>query len=208
METPLIIGIAGGSGSGKTTFATRLSQSLNSKSLDVQIIRQDNYYHDQSNKFDHDGGCVNFDHPDSIDFNLMHKQIEDLKNNIEIKIPVYDFATHSRLQETIKSKQTEVILLDGILLYTFKPLNSILDIKLFIDCPEDIRFERRLKRDTLERGRTVEGVKNQFENQVKPMHDIFVEPSKNISDDIVYIENFDKKVFQWTNKIEELLQSK
>jgi uridine kinase len=206
MINPIIIGVAGGSGSGKTTFAEELSNRLNSNTqTHSQIIKQDNYYHDQSDKFDHDGGNVNFDHPESIDFNFMVRQLSDLKKNIEINIPIYDFATHSRKKDTIPSKPTKIILIDGILLYTCKPLNSILDYKLFVDCPEEIRYSRRLKRDISERGRTEEGVKAQFHTQVKPMHDLYVEPSKGLSCDIINIENFEKKLSEWTIKIRSLL---
>jgi len=206
MINPLIIGVAGGSGSGKTTFAEELSSRLNSDSnYYSQIIRQDNYYHDQSNKFDHDGGSVNFDHPDSIDFKFMVKQLSELKENKEVNIPIYDFSTHSREEQTIASKPTKIILIDGILLYTCKALNSILDYKLFVDCPEEIRYSRRLKRDITERGRTEEGVKAQFETQVKPMHDLYVEPTKSLSCDVINIENFQNKLLEWTTKVQSLI---
>lgn len=193
-----IIGISGGSGSGKTTFADLLNQKINdTNKYSCQVIKQDNYYHDQSDKFDHDGGSVNFDHPSSIDFELMVSQVKKLKTNTPVKMPNYDFATHSRLTQVTNIEPTSFILIDGILLYTCRELLNILDHKLYVDCPEQIRFERRLKRDIEERGRTKEGVLAQFKAQVKPMHDEFVEPSKGFACDIINIENFDEKLDHW-----------
>jgi uridine kinase len=205
MTKPIIIGVAGGSGSGKTTFARMLSLNLEKLDIKVQTIKQDNYYHDQSDKFDHDGGSVNFDHPNSIDFKLLEQQLKALKNGNNIKMPFYDFSTHKRITDTILTKPTKVILIDGILLYTSTSLIEAIDHKLFVDCPEDTRYKRRLKRDIEERGRTKEGVKIQFDTQVKPMHDQFVEPSKSLSCEIITTSNFEQKLVDWTKKIKSLL---
>jgi len=195
----IIIGIAGGSGSGKTTFAKRLLDSLGKENC--SILGQDSYYIDQSHRFDKDGGAVNFDHPDSLDFPLMAQHFEQLKQGQNIEVPIYDFATHTRGAQTNSLEVKKYILVDGILLFSQKVVLPHLDIKIYIDCPEELRFERRLNRDVKERGRTPEGVKEQFLKQVKPMHDQFVETSKGLSDDIVTVENFDEKVQLWTDKV-------
>lgn len=178
-----IIGVAGGSGSGKTYLARALHQKLGD--VISAIIYQDNYYIDQSARFDHDGGSVNFDHPDSLDFDLLAKHLENLKHGHEIEIPVYDFVTHSRQSKTIKQKPQKVILVDGILLLSQPHVRKHFDISIFVDTSEQLRFERRLKRDVEERGRTPQGVKAQFEKQVKPMHDQFVQPSKSHADHVI-----------------------
>lgn len=193
-----IIGVAGGSGSGKTTFVKRLLESLKD---DCALISQDNYYHDQSDKFDHDGGSVNFDHPDSLDFDLMRKHLEVLKSGLAIESPRYDFATHTRSKKTDTLMSKPIIIIDGILILSAPQIVEMLDHKIFIDCNEKLRFQRRLKRDVEQRGRTPEGVENQFFKQVKPMHDEFVEPCKKCASDIVGIENFDEKVSYWLEKL-------
>lgn len=198
-----IIGIAGGSGSGKTTFATRLRTLLGEQHSEV--LGQDSYYIDQSNRFDHDGGSVNFDHPSSLDFPLMAQHLQKLKQGLTIKVPIYDFATHKRLPAADILTPKRVIFVDGILIFSQPNVVDCLDHKIFIDCDEGTRYERRLNRDVKERGRTPEGVEAQFIKQVKPMHDKFVEPSKSVACDIVNIENFDHKVEAWCNKIKDLL---
>lgn len=170
-----ILGVAGGSGSGKTFFAQALAKKLGEQAF---VLYQDNYYIDQSHKFDFDGGSVNFDHPDALDFDLMAEHLKSLKDGEDIRIPKYDFATHSRMEETIFQPWKRVVIVDGILILTQPKLLEIFDDAIFVETPEDIRFARRLNRDVVERGRTPEGVKAQFEKQVKPMHDLFVEPSK------------------------------
>jgi len=190
--TPKIIAIAGGSGSGKTTFAKRLLEKLGSST--AVILGQDNYYRDQSHKFDKDGGAVNFDHPDSLEFSLMAKHLSELKKGLTVEIPLYDFATHKRKSESIKLAPHPIILVDGILILSQAILLPQFDYKVFIDCDETTRFTRRLSRDVIERGRTPEGVRNQFYKQVKPMHDEFVEQSKNIADLVINKENFDAQL--------------
>ncbi len=175
----LIIGVAGGSGSGKTFFAETLAKKLGPEHSFV--LYQDNYYIDQSNKFDHDGGSVNFDHPDAIDFDLLASHLDKLKRGFNIEIPIYDFATHKRLDQTIKQPHKSVVIVDGILILTQPKVRQYFDECIFVHTPEEIRFQRRLTRDVNERGRTPEGVKAQFQRQVKPMHDQFVEPSKEFA---------------------------
>ncbi|PIK14943.1 uridine kinase [Halobacteriovorax sp. JY17] len=195
----IIVGVAGGSGSGKTTFARRLREKLGES--ECCVLGQDSYYFDQSNKFDHDGGSVNFDHPESLDFDLLAKHLSELKKGHSIDVPVYDFATHSRSSEPERMEPRKYIFVDGILIFSQPQVVKELDYKIFIDCPEDLRFERRLHRDIHERGRTKEGVRNQFYKQVKPMHDLFVEPSKTEACDIINVENFVEKVDKWGEKL-------
>lgn len=175
-KRPYVVGVAGGSGSGKTYFASALSRRLGHKAC--SILYQDNFYFDQSARFDFDGGSVNFDHPDSIDFGLLAERLKELRKGDGCEIPVYDFVTHSRKKETVRMEPTPIILVDGILIFHSPEVRALFDDLVFFDTPEALRFQRRLDRDVNERGRTPEGVQNQFEKQVKPMHDQFVEPSK------------------------------
>lgn len=194
MEQPqslFILGVSGGSGSGKTTFSRRLAQRLGPDK--AVIIAQDNYYIDQSHRFDGDGGSVNFDHPDSLDFDLMACHLQQLRAGQEIEVPMYDFKTHTRLDQTIPVAPRAVIIVDGILLLSQPHVRAQFCDSVFVDCPEQLRFERRLKRDVEERGRTPEGVRKQFEKQVKPMHDLFVQPSMvNAGHVIQDLQEFDQ----------------
>lgn len=176
MFKPYIIGVAGGSGSGKTHFAKALQEALGEDQC--LILYQDNYYFDQSARFDGDGGSVNFDHPSSLDFELMATSLRTLKQGLATPVPVYDFVTHSRQEKALLTHPKKVILVDGILILHSTEVRAQLDEAIFFDTPERLRFERRLNRDVVERGRTPEGVRKQFELQVRPMHDQFVEPSK------------------------------
>jgi uridine kinase len=182
MNDVYVLGVGGGSGSGKTFFAETLAKKLGPEV--AFVLYQDNFYIDQSYKFDHDGGSVNFDHPEALDFDLMASQVEDLKLGFGIDIPLYDFATHSRKQSTRYQTTKKVVIIDGILILNNPKIRNLCDETIFIETPEDIRFQRRLERDVVERGRTPEGVKKQFHSQVKPMHDRFVEPSKIYADHI------------------------
>jgi uridine kinase len=166
---PFLLGVAGGSGSGKTYFARAILQALGGKNC--EIILQDNFYHDQSKKFDRDGGLVNFDHPDSIDFSLLAKCLMVLKNGSPAEIPLYDFATHTRKTEKYLVSPKPILIVDGILVFHSPEVRRLFDDLIFFDTPEALRFQRRLDRDIRERGRTREGVKAQYDNQVKPMHD-------------------------------------
>lgn len=183
MQRPHIIGVAGGSGSGKTYFAKELQQLLGD--AHCSILYQDNYYIDQSAKFDGDGGSVNFDHPSSLDFGLLAQGLKVLKTGQSVQIPIYDFVTHSRKKETVLGEPKPVIIVDGILILHSGEVRAECDETLFFDTPEELRFQRRLDRDVHERGRTPAGVKKQFELQVRPMHNQFVEPSKNFAHTII-----------------------
>ncbi|MFZ3228984.1 MAG: uridine kinase [Pseudobdellovibrio sp.] len=187
---PFFLGVAGGSGSGKTYFARNLQQQLGIEKC--EIIYQDNFYIDQSKRFDFDGGSVNFDHPSSIDFSLLATHIHVLKAGFSTEIPVYDFVTHSRKAETICIRPKAIVIVDGILISHAEEVRFLFDELIFFDTPEDLRFQRRLERDVKERGRDPAGVHNQFYKQVKPMHDEFVEPSKKYANTvIVSLEQFD-----------------
>lgn len=201
-----ILGVAGGSGSGKTYFANALKEILGDAAT---LVYQDNFYHDQSQRFDHDGGSVNFDHPDSLDLKLLSECLESLRANQDVEIPIYDFKTHTRLKEKLHIKSNIVIIVDGILIFTKDYLRSKFDEMIFFDTPEELRFQRRLDRDVHERGRTPEGVKAQFEKQVKPMHDQFVAPSlsyanvvaKDLGDCSQFLDYFAAKLKRFHNNI-------
>lgn len=173
---PFFLGVAGGSGSGKTYFARAVSQRLGAEIC--EIIYQDNFYIDQSKNFDFDGGSVNFDHPSSIDFKLLAQHIVQLKEGHKTEIPIYDFVTHSRKEATLSIQPKKIIIVDGILISHAEEVRPLFDEIIFFDTPEELRYSRRLDRDVKERGRDPLGVRNQFLKQVKPMHDQFVEPSK------------------------------
>ena len=177
---PAFVGIAGGSGSGKTTFALALQKALGTDRCGV--LSQDHYYIDQSSRFTGDGESVNFDHPDALDWPLLHRHLLELREGHTIQVPIYDFATHKRLAETRPFEPKPVVILDGTLIFTQPQICKALDYRIFIQTDEKVRFERRLNRDVRERGRTPDGVKKQFELQVKPMHDQFVEPGARVSD--------------------------
>ena len=188
-----ILGVAGGSGSGKTYFAKELKDALGDHAT---IVYQDNFYIDQSHRFDHDGGSVNFDHPESLDLKLLAQCLSELKTGNSTNIPVYDFKTHSRLRDHLFVEATSIVIVDGILIFHPDYLRDQFDEMIFFDTPESLRYERRLERDVNERGRTQEGVRAQFMKQVKPMHDEFVDPSKAHAHTIVrdlgdYHEHFD-----------------
>ncbi len=178
-QRTIIIGVSGGSGSGKTTFARMLHEKITGKlgPSTCAILSQDNYYIDQSSRFTGDGS-VNFDHPSSIDFSLLAQHLGELKDGRTVQVPIYDFVTHTRLSETNPFSALPVVILDGMLIFSQDAIMPHLDHAIFIDAPESVRFDRRLHRDVRDRGRTPEGVKIQFESQVKPMHDQFIEPSK------------------------------
>jgi uridine kinase len=182
-SNPYIVGVAGGSGSGKTYFAKELRRELGAPSC--ELVYQDNFYIDQSKRFDFDGGSVNFDHPDAIDFELLADCLSELKKGQAVNIPIYDFATHSRKAKKLPVMPTPIILVDGILIFHSERVRALLDELIFFDTPEELRFQRRLERDVKERGRTPEGVRNQFMRQVKPMHDQFVAPSRCFAHTVV-----------------------
>lgn len=172
-----VIAVTGGSGSGKTTLARKLIKFFGADRC--SLFGQDNYYIDQSHKFDRDGGSVNFDHPEALDFHLMAEHLKSLREGSDVQIPVYDFASHKRIEKTELVPSQRYILVDGTLILSEPLLVPLFDEAIFLDVDEQTRFSRRLKRDTEERGRTAAGVTEQFYKQVKPMHDLFIEPNKD-----------------------------
>jgi len=191
IKTGLLVGIAGGSGAGKTTLVNAISEKLKAlASIEATIVNHDSYYKEYSHLSKTEKDKLNFDHPNSLDNHLFVEHLALLKQGQSVLAPVYDFATHSRLTNTIIIKPSSVILVDGILLLVEPKIREILDIKIFLDTPADIRILRRLHRDINERGRTVESVINQYLATVRPMHEQFVEPSKQYADLILFGENW------------------
>jgi len=191
VKTGLLVGIAGGSGAGKTTLVNVISEKLKAwASIEATIVNHDSYYKEYSHLSKTEKDKLNFDHPNSLDNHLFVEHLALLKQGQSVLAPVYDFATHSRLTNTIIIKPSSVILVDGILLLVEPKIREILDIKIFLDTPADIRILRRLHRDINERGRTVESVINQYLTTVRPMHEQFVEPSKQYADLILFGENW------------------
>ena len=179
----LVIGIAGGSGSGKTTVVNAITEKLKER---VVVIPQDSYYKDSSHLPMEVRQQINFDHPDAIDFKLLCDQLKDLKNGKAIEQPVYSYITCSRSKtETVTVEPTEVIIIEGILVFTCKELRDQMDIKIFVDADDDDRLMRVMARDILERGKTVETVIERYTKTVKPMYLQFIEPSKRYADIII-----------------------
>ncbi len=180
---PLVIGIAGGTGSGKTSVATRILEQLDTER--VIVLQHDSYYKDLSQQGGKTPDQVNFDHPDSLETELMVRHLEALINSTPIEQPIYNFTTHRRLPETRRIDPREIIIVDGILIFGERSLRDLMDIKIFVDTDADERLIRRIRRDILERGRSVDNVMSQYLSTVKPMHLEFVEPSKHWADIII-----------------------
>ncbi|HYE66009.1 MAG TPA: uridine kinase [Pyrinomonadaceae bacterium] len=179
----MIIGICGGTGSGKTTVANRILESVSAS--EVAFIQQDSYYRNLKDLPLDFRRTVNFDHPDSIDNDLLVHHIRKLRAGEAVELPIYDFKTHTRLNETLLIEPKPIVIVEGILIFTDARLLEQMDIKVFVDTPDDIRFIRRLRRDVAERGRTVDSVIEQYLTTVRPMHMQFVEPSKRYADVII-----------------------
>jgi len=180
---PIVIGIAGGSGSGKTTLAELIIERVGSDQ--IAYLPHDAYYKDLSNLPPNQRAAVNFDHPDSLDNELLIQHVELLKRYQPVDLPTYDFKKHIRTDNTIKIDPRPVIMVEGILIFAEPTLRKLLDVKIFVDTDSDIRFIRRLDRDIEERGRSVDSVVRQYLATVRPMHLEFVEPSKRYADMIV-----------------------
>jgi uridine kinase len=181
--TPIILGIAGGSGSGKTTVARSLLERVGLER--VAYLEHDNYYRDQSHLSEEERAQVNFDHPDSFDTPLMVKHIQALKRGERINKPVYSYIHHARTEEVIPVEPRPLIIVEGILALENAELRSLMDVKIFVDTEDDVRLVRRLRRDIVERGRSLERVLGQYEATVRPMHLTFVLPSRRYADVIV-----------------------
>ena len=179
----LVIGVSGGSGSGKTSVTNKILEHLDRSR--VVVIQHDSYYKDLSVHGGLTPDKINFDHPDSLETNLLVQHLRLMKDGKEISQPIYNFTTHRRLSETQIIQSKEIIIVDGILIFVEKALRELMDIKIYVDTDADERLIRRTRRDMIERGRSVDSVMTQYLNTVKPMHLEFVEPSKHWADIII-----------------------
>jgi len=201
---PFVIGVAGGTGSGKTTVAEKVTEALADDGSAV-IIEQDSYYKDLSHLALDERSKRNFDHPDALDFDLLTLQINELLAGRVIAKPVYDFVNHCRRTDTVTVGPADVILVEGILVFHHAPLRDLMDLRIFVDTDADIRIIRRIKRDIEERGRTFDSTRIQYFQTVRPMHIRYVEPSKLWADIVipeggknaVAIETIVARVRQW-----------
>ena len=180
MSKNIVIGIAGGSGSGKTTVAGMIAEDFGESQ--VTVVLQDSYYKDLKHLSAEQRAQHNFDHPNAIDSTLMAQHVRDLKHGLPIDAPVYDFQTHTRCLETLTVQPKPIIIVEGILVLECEEVRDLMDVKIYVDTDDDIRFIRRLKRDIVERGRSIESVINQYLKTVRPMHLEFVEKSKRQAD--------------------------
>ena len=198
LEKPVIIGIAGGSGSGKTTIAHEIADNINDNDHDrIMIMTQDSYYKASSGlsttmrRMPNSGVSmeermkINYDHPDAFDMPLLEAQLNQLMHRKPIEMPTYDFTAHTRSDETIHVEPADIIILEGILVLFNEDIRNLMDIKVYVDTDDDIRFIRRLERDMKERGRSLDSVINQYLGTVKPMYNQFIEPTKRYADIIV-----------------------
>jgi len=180
---PVVIGVAGGSGSGKTTVVTRIVESMGNDQ--VVVLEHDRYYHDHPELRLEERAALNYDHPDSLETDLMVRHVNELRSGMTVELPAYDFARHARRHTTDTVTPRKIIIVEGILIFADAPLRELMDVKVFVDTDDDTRFIRRLKRDVAERGRTMDSVIDQYLNTVKPMHLEFVEPTKRYADIII-----------------------
>lgn len=178
----LVIGIAGGTGSGKSTMAEKLIKTFEDRAI---LVHQDDYYKDLSHMTEEERSKQNFDHPDSVDFELLQNHLIQLKNNQSVEIPIYNFCHHAREIHTNTVKPAEIIIVEGMLLFTVPEIRDLFDLKIFVETDDDIRLLRRIERDMSERARDFDSVRDQYLTTVKPMHDAFVEPSKRYADVII-----------------------
>ncbi len=179
----LIIGIAGGTGSGKTTVVNQIIDEL--KNEEVDVISQDSYYNDTSHLSFEERKKINFDHPKSIDFELLGKHLTELRNGKTIQQPVYSFKEHNRTDKTVEIEPRKVVIVEGILILTHPEIRELFDIKIYVHADSDERLIRRLKRDIAERGRDLEEVLWRYQTTLKPMHQQFIEPTKEFADIII-----------------------
>jgi uridine kinase len=182
MTPPLIIGIAGGTGSGKTTITDIIIEQF---AQQITILNQDSYYRAFNDLPFQEREKINFDHPDSFDWLLLLKHLESLKNNVPVESPVYNFKTHSRSEETRLKKPAPIVIIEGILIFDNPQLRSLMDVKIFVDTDSDIRILRRIERDMEERGRSLTSIIKQYYDTVRPMNIEFVEPTKRFADLII-----------------------
>lgn len=202
---PLVIGIAGGSGSGKTTVAQEILQRVGRDR--IAFLQHDSYYKDLSGLPSAQHAEINFDHPDSLETELLIQHIASLRDGQPVEVPIYDFATDSRTSHTFTIQPHRVIIIEGILIFTEAALRDMMDVKIFVDTDADLRFIRRLERDITERGRSTESVIKQYLLTVRPMHLEFVEPSKRYADVIIPQGGFNRAALDMVvARIEALLK--
>ena len=182
-HAPVIIGVAGGSGSGKTTVVRKIVEALGDDQ--VSVLEHDRYYRDHPELRLEERAALNYDHPASLETDLMVRHVEALRDGGTVDVPVYDFARHARVSATSPVPARTAIIVEGILIFSDAALRALMDVKVFVDADDDTRFIRRLQRDVAERGRTVDSVIDQYMGTVKPMHLEFVEPTKRYADVIV-----------------------
>jgi uridine kinase len=183
VKNPILVGIAGGTGSGKTTVAKAIYDRVGADK--IEWISHDSYYRNFEGLSAEDKHHINFDHPDSLETELLVRHLDVLCKGSSVEVPIYDFTTHSRKVETVRVEPRKVVIVEGILVLAEPELRKRIDIKLYVDTPPDIRFVRRLMRDITARGRSVESVIEQYVTTVRPMHEEFVEPSKRYADLII-----------------------
>jgi uridine kinase len=183
VNVPIVIGVAGGSGSGKSTVVRRIVETLGT--ADVTVLEHDRYYRDHPELRLEERAALNYDHPDSLETNLLVEHVQTLKAGRSVDVPVYDFARHARQATRDRLSPRTAVIIEGILIFADAELRSLMEVKVFVDTDDDTRFIRRLQRDVSERGRTVDSVIDQYLSTVKPMHLEFVEPSKRYADVIV-----------------------
>lgn len=179
---PYIVGVAGGSASGKTEIVKTLKKHFEDK---IEIIEHDNYYFDHDNLTMDERASLNYDHPQAFETDLLIEHVKKIINNEEINIPTYDFTIHTRSSDTLKKVPKPIVIVEGILVLENEELRNLMDMKVFVDCDGDVRLKRRITRDVVERDRTIESILTQYMETVKPMHELFVEPSKKFADLIV-----------------------
>ena len=199
MGKPLLIGIAGGSGSGKTTISRKVLERLTGVS--AQLFQLDHYYRDLAHLEPAERDKVNFDHPDSLEMDLLAKHIEALADGKAIDRPTYEFASHTRSSKVARLEPTDVIIIDGIFALYSPEIRKHLACSVFVDVSDDVRFIRRLRRDVDERGRTNDGVIKQYLATVKPMHDQYVAPTKYQADLVVQWDNFNDRTIDMLTKM-------
>jgi uridine kinase len=180
---PVVIGVAGGSGSGKTTVVSRIAESMGDDH--VIVLEHDRYYYDHPELRLEERAALNYDHPDSLETGLLVRHVSDLRAGKTVELPTYDFARHARRQTTDSAHARQIVIVEGILIFADAALRDLMDVKVFVDTDDDTRFIRRLRRDVAERGRTMDSVIDQYLNTVKPMHLEFVEPTKRYADIII-----------------------
>jgi uridine kinase len=204
---PVVIGIAGGSGSGKTTVAHRVREACPGKT--IQIIHHDSYYHDNSHLTLEQRAQINYDHPNAFETALLVEHLQELREGRPVEVPRYDYATHSRVADTDTCEPADIVFVEGILVLESAELRSLMDIRIYVDVDADERVLRRMKRDTAKRGRTMESVMEQYLGVVKPMHLQFVLPSKRYAHLIIPEGGFNKVAIDLiANKIQNIIRER